>query len=409
MRLFLFFLFLVCSIIVSFADEWNRFRGHNGNGYSETSLPLSLNSENFAWQVKLPGVGHASPVLWKNTVFTTCAASNDATQFVLAYEARSGKKLWQKKFPSSLSPIHKFNSYASATPAVDQDFIYVSWTTKKSNDLLCLDHKGNLVWRRNFGNYLTQHGNGFSPIAHQQLVFVTHDHEGASALYALNRENGKTVWQVNRNGAKPSASTPVIYNAPSGKSYVVSTSQSHGCYAVEITSGKIAWETGPDTLDKRSVSSPYWGGGFFFASCGSGGRGSRFLIIQPPRNDNEKVHIKHSITRNAPYVPTSLVVDDFVFALSDSGIASAIDLMSGEVLWKERLAGNFFASPILSRKTIFVPSRDGKIFALEVNRKKLKVLEVSTIGDIIHNTPALSEAGIFLRTFSQLIHIQAKT
>ena len=88
------------------------------------------------------------------------------------------------------------------------------------------------------------------------MFFVTHDHESDSALYSLNRKTGETIWKVDRTGSKPSASTPTIYQTKQGKALVVSTSQSHGCYAVDIESGKISWETGPGSLDKRSVSSP---------------------------------------------------------------------------------------------------------------------------------------------------------
>ena len=183
---------------------------------------------------------------------------------------------------------------------MDQDYLFVSWTTKQSNDLICLDHDGKLIWRRNFGAYQTQHGNGFSPIVHGEFVIVTHDHESDSAIYALERNSGRTIWKVDRVGSKPSSSTPVIFKTKNNKTWVVSNSQSHGCYAVDLNSGKIAWETGSNSLDKRSVSSPYFAGGHFFASCGSGGRGSRFLIIEPPGKDNKNARIRHTITRNAP-------------------------------------------------------------------------------------------------------------
>ena len=246
---------------------------------------------------------------------------------------------------SILSHIHTINSivFASSSPTVDQDFIFVSWTTKKSNDLICLDHSGKIIWRRDFGIFQTQHGNGFSPIVHKEYVFVTHDHESDSALFALNRKTGKILWKLDRIGSKPSSSTPTIYETNNGKTYVVSSSQSHGCYAVDIETGKILWETGQGTLDKRSVFFPLFLGRLFFLHpVVRAGRGNRFLIIQPPKNQDDKVSIKYTITRNAPYVPTSLVINNFVFALTDAGIASAIDLSNGELLWKERLDGNFF-------------------------------------------------------------------
>jgi outer membrane protein assembly factor BamB len=403
-------LLFVSTLTSTAGGEWNRFRGENGTGqFPRLNLPLSLEREAFDWEVKLPGVGHASPVIWGNKVFTTCSAPDGSKQFILSYDSKSGKQLWVRQFETASPPLHKFNSYASSTPAVDQDYIFVSWATNTSNKLLCLDHYGEIIWRKTLGKYETQHGNGFSPIVYENQVFVTHDHEGDSAIYSLNRKNGKTIWKVERKGSKPSSSTPVIHQVTGGETFVVSNSQSHGCYAINIKSGEIAWETGAGTLDKRSVSSPFFGGGFFFASCGSGGRGSRLLAVKPPAINGQKAQIKHIIERDVPYVPTCLAKDNFIFMISDGGIASAIDLESGGVLWKERIPGNFFASPISCGKIIYAPSRDGKIFALEANRSGLKILNISELKEITHNTPALSSNGIFIRTFSRLIHIGSKT
>jgi outer membrane protein assembly factor BamB len=392
------------------AENWNRFRGLNGNGqFPDISLPLAWKNSDQAWKIQLPGSGHSSPVIWEEKIFTTCASPNDSTQYVLCIDVETGSILWQKEFGSVPYPHHKFNSYASSSPAVDQDFLYVSWTTKKSNDLLCLDHNGKIIWKRDFGAYETEHGNGFSPIVYEAHVFVTHDHESDSALYALDRKTGKTIWKVDRTGSKPSASTPTIYKTKNGKALVVSNSQSHGCYAVDIESGKIAWETGPGSLDKRSVSSPYFARGYFFASCGSGSRGSRFLIVKPPTTLGGDAEIKHSITRNAPYVPTSLVIEDFVFSISDGGIACAIDLETGETLWRERVDGNFFASPVCCGNIIFLVSRDGKVITAKANRNGLNLLGESALNDVVHNTPAFSPRGIFFRTYGGLIHIPAKS
>ena len=218
----------------------------------------------------------------------------------------------------------------------------------------------------------------------------------------------ETIWKVDR--IDPSLHHQLHdFEANDGKCLVVSNSQSHGCYDINLESGKIAWETGSDSLDKRSVSSPYFAGGHFFASCGSGGRGSRFLIIKPPSGKNQGSRIQHTITQNAPYVPTTLVIDDFVFVLSDAGIASAIDLKSGDTLWRKRIDGNFFASPVVSGKMIFACSTDGKVFTMQASRDGLQSLGISRLEETTHNTPAISKNGIFFRTFSKLIHIRAKS
>ena len=94
---------LVFFIIKStFGDDWSRFRGENGRGiFPKLNLPQSLNSDSFKWEVKLPGVGHASPVVWGNKVFTTCASTDGTKQYVLSFDSKSGKQLWVKQFETN--------------------------------------------------------------------------------------------------------------------------------------------------------------------------------------------------------------------------------------------------------------------------------------------------------------------
>ena len=388
------------------AQNWHRFRGTTGKGVFPTiELPIDWSSQDYLWSIKLPGVGHSSPVIWEEIVFTTCASPDGKLQFVLALDARNGKEIWKKSFPFSGSSIHKFNSYASSTPAVDQDYVFVSWATEKSNDLHCFDHKGKEVWRKSFGAYKTQHGNGFSPTVYGNFVVLTHDHEGKSAIIALNRHTGEQIWKVERVGSKPSASTPCAHLTEEGKLQFVSSSKSHGCYAIDANSGKIAWETGPDTLDKRSVSSPYFAHGYFFASCGAGGRGSRFLFVKPPVEGNPKASVARVLERNIPYVPTSLVLQKVLLLLSDAGILTGIDLKSGEILWRERIGGNYFASPVATGKTAYAITTDGQIKSIQITNNGVRVLDLDHLRETTHNTPAFSKSGIFIRTFSRLLHL----
>ena len=140
-------LFLSC-LPALLSENWNRFRGPDGKGVLITEdFANSWTEKDYAWSCKLPGVGHSSPVLWGDKLFTTCASESTGEQFVLCLDAKSGKRLWQKNFPSKVYPHHKFNSFASATPCVDSEYVFVSWTTKESNDLLCLDHDGSLAWQ----------------------------------------------------------------------------------------------------------------------------------------------------------------------------------------------------------------------------------------------------------------------
>jgi outer membrane protein assembly factor BamB len=389
-------------------DEWTRFRGPNGTGHGQAKgLPVQWTDKDYAWKVKLPGVGHASPVLWGERLFTTCCDEGDGAQYVLCYDAIDGERIWERKLQSVKYPHHKFNSFASATPSVDAERLYVSWTTKESNDLLCFDHDGKLLWRRDFGGYETQHGNGFSPIVHGEIVVLTHDHHGKSSVVAVDRKTGKIKWQTSRSSAKPSSSTPCVYQPKGGPLQFVTNSMAHGCYGVDAETGNVLWETGPDTLDLRSVSSPYFAGGRFFASCGAGGRGSRFAAVIPPKGGKGKPTIAFSFDKGLPYVPTSIAKGDLLFFITDGGIASCHDLATGKMKWLERLGGNYFASPILVGEVIYAVSREGMVVALAPTGK-FKVLGRGNLGELTYNTPAVANDSLYFRTYSQLFRLPSK-
>ena len=120
-------------------QTWTRFRGPNGSGESDAAaIPAAWTLQDALWRVKLPGTGHSSPVLWGDRVYVTATIEEDATQIVCCLNAADGGNVWQRSFPSK--PYHKngYNSFAASTPAVDQDRVYVTWTTPDEYTLVAL-------------------------------------------------------------------------------------------------------------------------------------------------------------------------------------------------------------------------------------------------------------------------------
>src|SRR5579863_5448079 len=100
------------------AQEWTRFRGPNGTGESEAAtIPAKWKDSDYNWVVKLPGMGHSSPVLWGDRLFVMSADPVTATRYVLCYDATKGTELWKREFESTPHHLHTMSSYASCTPA----------------------------------------------------------------------------------------------------------------------------------------------------------------------------------------------------------------------------------------------------------------------------------------------------
>src|SRR5262249_10962871 len=117
---------LALSCLVGFAcltpiaaQEWRRFRGPNGSGIGKAELPARWTEEDINWKTALPGVGHSSRVLWGDRLFVTSGEEATGKRIVVCLRASDGSQLWQREFPGQRHRKHADNSFASATPAVD--------------------------------------------------------------------------------------------------------------------------------------------------------------------------------------------------------------------------------------------------------------------------------------------------
>ena len=107
---------------------------------------------------------------------------------VLRFSVGFGKALWSKAFPFKTHKANKRNSFASSTPAVDADAVYVAWGNQTELKVTALSHEGKQLWQGNFGKVIGNHGFGVSPIVHEDLVVLPNDIEkGGGFLLAIDR------------------------------------------------------------------------------------------------------------------------------------------------------------------------------------------------------------------------------
>ena len=189
-------------------QQWERFRGPNGSGVSSAgTIPAQWTAEDYNWQTELPGVGHSSPVLWGRKLFLTSGDEATGRRFVLCLDSQTGKQLWQRAFEAPQHRKHQLNSYASATPVVDAQRVYVCWGTPQQVMVMALDQQGRTLWQRDLGPYQGGHGFGVSPIRTANLLVLPNDQAGQSSLIALDCQTGKTVWRIKRE-SKSAYATP---------------------------------------------------------------------------------------------------------------------------------------------------------------------------------------------------------
>lgn len=408
-------LILALVVLVScsaYAQEWTRFRGPNGSGVSPiTGIPVQFGPSDYIWKVELLGGGHSSPVIWGDRIFLTCCEKDTARRIVACLSASDGHLLWSKSYPSKTYRMNPDNSYASATPCVDEQGVYVCWSTPDDYSLLAFSHEGQELWKADLGPYPSQHGSGTSPILFGDKVILTDDNEGrASFVFAFDKATGQKKWQLPRKADKACASTPCIYQPANGSPQIIISSKSEGVTALDPATGSRIWSL-PDLFDFRIVASPITWGDMVLANDGEGAGGKRLIAIHPGSADR-KAEVAWRVTDKVPYVPTPLEKDGKLFLWHDNGTVMCRNAADGKLIWEGRVkkpgaTALFYGSPVWVEGKLYNMSRKGDLFVVSAG-DQFEQLGCSPLGELSHATPALANGRMYLRTYSHLICVGGK-
>ena len=106
-----------------------------------------------------------------------------------------------RSYPSKNHKTHRFNSFASSTPAVDAKRVYSAWGHSNELKITAHNHSGKLVWERDLGGVTGGHGFAVSPIVFEDLVIIPNDQKKGAELitvwiHLLGRPYGKYRGEV---------------------------------------------------------------------------------------------------------------------------------------------------------------------------------------------------------------------
>ena len=78
------------------------------------------------------------------------------------------------------------------------------------------------------------------------------------------------------------------------------------------------------------------------------------------QGDVTESHVQWIHERNGPSTPSPLLVDGQLLFVSDNGVLSALNEVTGQLDWRLRIGGNFCASPLAAGGFVYLFDRDGK-------------------------------------------------
>ncbi len=404
---------IVLALLTQFAvsgDNWPQFRGPTGDGVSDAiGLPLTWSeTENIAWKTPIHDRGWASPVVWGKQVWVATATEDGRRLFAVCVDRDSGAVTHDVKVFDVAEPerIAKVNSYASPTPVVEEGRVYVHYGTYGT---ACLDTQtGEILWTRRDLNCDHHMGPGASPILHGDLLIFTVDGCDLQYVVALDKRTGKTVWKTNRTidlsgvhyMTRKCYGTPTVYRA--GDRLEMIAPGARAMFAYDPESGRELW-----TLKHRGWSiSPrpiYHEGSLYMVMDFEH---PELWAVKPGGNGmRDEDAIVWRLSKGAPSTPSFLLVGGTVLLVNDDGIAMCLDAKSGEVAWRERLEGNFSASPICTGGRVYLFNHDAIATVIEPSRKYTKLSENPLDGEM-RASPAVSGKALFVRTKTHLYRIE---
>lgn len=394
---------------VARGDHWPRFRGPNGTGVSDLKgVPLQWTESDYEWVITLPGLGHSSPVVWDRALFVTTAL-DDGTRTLHRFDALTGDEVWAQSVRLQTDVLHKKNSLASGTPALDAERVYVPFADDERYLILAYTHAGEQAWTADLGPFLSQHGQGMSPVLYEGLLIVPNDQDGPSTLTALDCRTGETVWSVPRKVGVVSYAAPFILELPGRDPQLISLSGATGLSGHNPRTGEELWSSGE--LPQRTVSSAVYGNGVVIASCGQAGVGKYMLAVDPTGSgDVSRTHVRYerAEAETLHYVPTPIVRGEHLYLWCDRGFVCCLEMATGRTVWRERIGGNYSGSPVLIDGRLYCISEEGEIAVIGAE-PVFTDYGRSPLGGGSHSTPAVANGRVYFRGFDRLACLAARS
>jgi len=391
---------------VAVAADWPQWLGPTRDGVATDKVAPWKEAPKVLWRQPV-GEGHSSPVVADGKVFVHAKVKDNEQEELLAFDAKTGKPLWQVAYDrGKFQSI--FGNGPRATPAVAGVKVYMLGVT---GILGCFEADGGKkVWTEDilqkFKAANLTFGVSCSPLVDGDLVLVNAGGKGAS-IVAFNKDKGDVVWKTGDDPA--SYSSPVVFGQGKERQVVFLTSQ--GLVGLAPADGTLFWKF--PLVDKLSESSttPVRVGDLLLGSSvtyGSVGlkmetKDGKPAAIEAWKNPALTCYFSTPVAvgRDHVYMVTGNIIPP------SSATLRCVDAKTGKDLWSKAKVGKYHAALIRTGDDKLLMLDDaGNLALLEPNAKEYKELARSKVAGETWAHPALSDGKLYVRDAKELICLQ---
>jgi outer membrane protein assembly factor BamB len=378
--------------------DWPQWRGPNRDGTLATFTPPKAWPELLTrkWKIEV-GTGYATPIVVGNRVYAF--TRQDENEVMRALDAVSGKVVWE----TSYSAPFKMNSATArhgpgpkSTPTFANGRLF---TLGMSGIVTAFDAAtGKQVWQKPAPPVEPIYHTAQSPLVDRGLVIVHVGGNNQGALTAFDAATGAVKWAWNGDG--PGYGSPVL--AELGGTRQVITFSQENLVGVDAANGHLLWRVPFTARATTNSITPLVYGQTVIVS-GQGKALTAYTISK--RNDQWAADVAWENADLQMSFSNPVLVGDALFSLSplNSGQFFWADAKTGTTLWRSapRQAGN--ASIVRSADFLFVLKDDGQLMIGRSTPGGFEPLKTYTVADsATWAPPVISGDRVFVKDVSTL-------
>ncbi|MBI5690215.1 MAG: PQQ-binding-like beta-propeller repeat protein [Verrucomicrobia bacterium] len=431
-------------LLGSAAENWPQFRGQGGRGISAVAAPLTWDvatGRNIAWTAAVPGLGHASPIVWGDRIYLATAVrpggsapvkigvygdgdsqkENDPHQWrLLCFARETGRLLWEKTVHEAIprQERHTKATHCNSTPATDGNSLVAIFG---SEGLFCFEMDGTLRWRRDLGKMDAGPWNApnlqwsfaGSPVLHEGRVLVQCDVLSGQFVASFDARDGREVWRTAREEVA-NWCTPAVAQVAGRTQIVLNGWKQIGGY--DFATGALVWSLsgGGDIPVPAPLVIDDWA--YFTTAHGTYRplRAVRLAVargsITPPEIEATSEAIPWCHPKIGSYMQTPIVVGDLIWSCDWRGVLYCLERTTGKQLYDERLGRSgpaYTASGVAAGRHLYFASEPGQVYVVEAARQYV-LAATNDLGAPVLATPAAVDGTLYFRTTEKLIAIRAR-
>lgn len=379
--------------------DWPQWRGPNRDGSLPSFTEPKAWPENLTqrWKIEI-GIGYATPIVVANRVYAFSRQNDD--EVMRAIDTASGTVIWESKYAAPFtqnSAAARHGAGPKSTPAFADGRLF---TMGMSGIVTAFDAAtGKRLWQTAVPPVAQTFHTAQSPIVDRGLMIIFVGGTNQGALTAFDPATGAVKWRWTGDG--PAYGSPIITEL-GGTRQVITFSQKN-LIGVDAASGQLLWSVPFEARSTTNAITPLVYGGQTVIVSGQGKPLTAYTVAKRDGKwaadlawQNEQLQMAFS---------NPVLVGEAVFSLSplNSGQFFWADAKTGKTLWTSapRQAGN--AAIVRAGNLLFVLKDDAQLMVARSQPGGFEALKTYTVANsATWAAPVISGNRIFVRDISTL-------